>query len=256
MSQFSAADAAPDVAALEAYLDRTARSLGAMKHYVLGAHLAAGTRVVLDIGCGVGHDLDLFARSGITAIGIEPSAAFAATARQRTGSYHEVAIVRARGEDVPIRDAAVDGCRIERVLQHVADPERVLREARRCVRPGGLLTVFEPDWTSMRVVSDRFDEDARWLANVRHPDIGAKLSEVVERAGAAVADVVEEHSIWHSLARAQVGINVEAALARRVQDGSMSQADATAWWNEQHRRDRDRVFRASVTKRLVVAHAR
>jgi len=257
MSQFSAVDAASDIAALEAYLDRTARGLSAMKRYIVGAHVAAGSRVVLDIGCGVGHDLELLARSGIAAIGIEPSGAFAGTARQRTGSDRDkVGVVQARGEHLPLRDAATDGCRIERVLQHVADPERLLCEARRCVRRTGLLTVFEPDWTTMRVVSDRFDEDARWLANVRHPDVGANLPEFVERAGAEIADIVEEHSVWRSLTRAQIGINVETALARCVERGSMSDADAAAWLHEQRTRDRRGVFRATITKRLVVARVR
>jgi hypothetical protein len=136
----------------------------------------------------------------------------------------------------------------------VANPERLLHEARRCVRSGGLLTVFEPDWTTMRVVSDYFDEDARWFANVRHPDAGANLPDMVESADSRIVDIVEEQSVWHTLARARVGINVEAALARRVEESSMNDADAAAWLDEQRRRDTDGVFRATMTKRLVVAH--
>jgi SAM-dependent methyltransferase len=254
VSQFSSADEAPDIPALEAYLDRTAWGLGAMKRYIVGAHLAAGSRVVLDIGCGVGHDLELLAQAGITAIGVEPSAAFAATARRRTEvARGSVGIVRASGEHLPLRNEAADGCRVERVLQHVADPDALLREACRCVRRGGLLTVFEPDWLTMRVDSDRFDDDARWFANVRQPAVGADLVGLVEQVGAQIFDVVEEHSTWPTLARAQVGINIEAALARCVDRGSMTQADAAAWLDEQRRRDRAGVFRASITKRLVVA---
>ncbi|HEY1740459.1 MAG TPA: methyltransferase domain-containing protein [Acidimicrobiia bacterium] len=257
MSQFSAVDAAPNIPALEAYLDRTARGLGAMKRYIVGAHLAAGSGVVLDIGCGVGHDLVLLAESGITAIGVEPSGAFAGVARHRAlEAGHKVAVVQADGERLPLRNGVTDGCRIERVLQHVVDPGQLLREARRCVRRGGLLTVFEPDWSTMRVQSDRFDTDASWLANVRQPEIGANLADLVERTDADVLDVVEEHSVWRSLARAEVGINFATALARRVGQGSMSDADATAWFAEQRGRDRDGTFRATITKRLVVARVR
>ncbi|HEY1739312.1 MAG TPA: methyltransferase domain-containing protein, partial [Acidimicrobiia bacterium] len=166
------------------------------------------------------------------------------------------AVVQAHGERLPLRAASTDGCRIERVLQHVVDPALLLREARRCVRPGGLLTVFEPDWTTMRVASDHFDTDASWLANVRHPDIGAALPEHTEAAGADVVDVVEEHSVWRTLARAEVGVNFSAALARRVNRGSISEADAAAWFAEQRQRDRAGTFRATITKRLVVARVR
>ena len=239
MSQFSAVDAAPDIAALEAYLDRTARGLGAMKRYIVGAHLAAGSRVVLDIGCGVGHDLALLAQSGIAAIGVEPSGAFAGSARQRTlGDDANVAVVQADGEHVPLRDGATDGCRIERVLQHVVDPARLLLEARRCVRSGGLLTIFEPDWGTMRVESEHFDADARWLANVRHPEIGANLPELVEQAGADVMDVVEEHS---GVAQPGTSRSRRDFATVRWRDelgrGSMTDADAVAWLDEQRRRD-------------------
>ncbi|HEY3834158.1 MAG TPA: methyltransferase domain-containing protein [Acidimicrobiia bacterium] len=258
MSQFSAVDAAPDIAALEAYLDRTARGLGAMKRYIVGAHIAAGSRVVLDVGCGVGHDLALLAQSGITAIGIEPSGAFAGIARQRTLGMHEglVVVVQASGERLPLRDTAADGCRIERVLQHVADPALLLREALRCVRNGGLLTVFEPDWTTMRVASDHFDSDARWLANVRNPTVGRDLPNLVEQAHADVVDIVDEQSVWPSLARAEVGVNFARALERQVASGSMGRADAAMWFDDQRRRDRAGRFRATITKRLVVARVR
>ena len=56
--------------------------------------------------------------------------------------------------------------------------------------------------------------------------------------------------------RAEVGVNFATALARRVARGSMSNADATEWLDEQRRRDRDGTFRASITKRLVVARVR
>ena len=257
MSHFSAVDAAPDISSLEAYLDRTARSLGAMKQYIVGAHVAAGSRVVLDVGCGLGHDLDLLARAGITALGVEPSRAFATTARQRSARGRGVlGVVRAHGERLPLRDAAVDGCRVERVLQHADGPELLLREVCRCVRPDGLLTVVEPDWTTMRVASDSFDDDARWLANVRHPEIGACLAGLVEQAGARIVDVVEEHSVWHSLERARAGINIEAALARNVAADAMSATDAAMWLGEQRGRDDRGLFRATITKRLVVARVR
>jgi SAM-dependent methyltransferase len=257
MSQFSTVDDAPDADALVAYLDLTAHGLGAMKRYIVGAHLVAGSRLVLDIGSGAGHDLELLTRAGIGAIGVEPSAAFCGVTAGRLAERDlRATVVRATGESLPLRDGAVDGCRIERVLQHVLDPRAVLREAVRCVRPGGLLTIFEPDWTSLRIASDDLDDDARWLGNVRHPEIGALLPELVADAGADICDVVEEHSVWPTLARAARAGNFAAALARRVRAGTITPAAASAWLDEQRRRDRAGTFRATITKVLVVARVR
>ena len=107
----------------------------------------------------------------------------------------------------------------------------------------------------MRVASDQFDDDASWLANVLHPEVGAELVQLVESTGARVVDVIEQHSIWPTLARAQIGIDFEAAVDRRIRQGAINNAEGTAWLEEQHVRDQNGTFRATITKRLVVAHA-
>ena len=155
-------------------------------------------------------------------------------------------LLRATGEAIPLRDASVGGCRIERVLQHVADPALVLSEAVRCLRPGGLLTVFEPDWSSLRITSDAFDSDASWLVRVKQPEIGRALWELVERAGCDVVDRVEELSVWSSLDLAERLISVTAGLKRQVDRGLMSAEEAAAWLAEQEDRDRDGRFRATI----------
>jgi ubiquinone/menaquinone biosynthesis C-methylase UbiE len=43
-------------------------------------------------------------------------------------------------------DAAFDGCRTERVLQHVADPRTAVLEMIRVAKPGGWIVCCEPDW--------------------------------------------------------------------------------------------------------------
>jgi ubiquinone/menaquinone biosynthesis C-methylase UbiE len=55
------------------------------------------------------------------------------------------------GEQLPFRAESFSGCRIERVLMHVAEPAVVVAETLRCLEPGGLVTVFEPDWQSLVV---------------------------------------------------------------------------------------------------------
>ena len=229
VSGFSAVDRAGHPERFEAYLDLTARGLAAMKHYIVAAHDVAGSELVLDIGCGTGHDLDLLADAHIPALGIDPSTQLLEAAQRRLQvSRPGAPLLRATGEAIPLRDASVGGCRIERVLQHVADPALVLSEAVRCLRPGGLLTVFEPDWSSLRITSDAFDSDASWLVRVKQPEIGRALWELVERAGCDVVDRVEELSVWSSLDLAERLISVTAGLKRQVDRGLMSAEEAAA----------------------------
>ena len=107
--------------------------------------------------------------------------------------------VRGVGEALPFIDHAFVGCRIERVLMHVDDPLHVLAETLRCVERGGLVTVFEPDWTRFEISSDVLSINAGWITSVKSPDIGARLWDLLEESGCEVLDRVEELSIWRSL---------------------------------------------------------
>jgi SAM-dependent methyltransferase len=254
---FSAVDQAEDPSLFEQYLDLTARGLSAMKHYVVAAHEVGGSDLVLDIGCGAGHDLELLAGAGIASVGIDPSSALLAAASTRLRRAVPLPrLVRAHGEAVPLRASSVSGCRIERVLQHVTDPALVLGEAVRCLRSGGLLTVFEPDWTRLEIPSERFGPDATWLVNVKQPQIGANLWSLVERAGCEVEDRVEELSVWTSLALAERLISVSAGVRRAVGQGRFTREHGADWIAEQRANDRDGRFRVRVAKVLIVARKR
>jgi ubiquinone/menaquinone biosynthesis C-methylase UbiE len=147
---FSSVDASDDPTRAIWYLDQTTRAESGMKHYAMAAHaLRAPSGFVLDVGCGVGHDLALLASAGMDPVGIDPSATLLGVASERgAGSYP---LLRAEGEALPFRDESITGARIERVLMHVVDPTIVLEELVRCLRPGALLTIFEPNWADFTV---------------------------------------------------------------------------------------------------------
>jgi SAM-dependent methyltransferase len=101
--------------------------------------LLAGHSRVVDVGCGVGED----ARA-LGAIGLDPSMTMLAEARRRGGTF-------ARGDvhSLPFAKAALGGVRTDRVLQHVADPDRAIDELARVLRPGGRAVLAEPDQSTL-----------------------------------------------------------------------------------------------------------
>jgi SAM-dependent methyltransferase len=224
-----------------------------MKHYVAAAHaLRHPSKPVLDLGSGTGHDLALLASFGLRAIGVEPSetmlAAALTRARGRRGG-----LVRAVGEALPFSDGAFGGCRIERVLMHVAEPTAVLREARRCVERDGLVTVLEPDHLRLEIASDVLPANAGWLSGVAHPGVGGELWPLIEEAGCQVLDRVEELSVWRSLATLEHVAGFPASVDRAVAAGRLGAAVARRWVEEQYRRDAEGRFEAKVPKVLIVA---
>jgi SAM-dependent methyltransferase len=250
-SEFSDVDASADPNALVESLDASAVGLAAMKNYIVAAArraLGAGA-LVLDVGCGAGHDLDRLAAAGLTPIGVDASEVMLRTARAKdvTG------LARGDAGALPLRDGVVDGCRIERVLQHVIDPAQVVGEMARVLRHRGFFAVFEPDWTTLCVDSDESDAASvdACFGNVRHPAIGGQLVELAESHGFVVLDRVVEDS--RSQHMSSFPVRLEPRLARAVREERVRPDVADRWLAEQRERDRVGAFRARWTKVLVVA---
>jgi SAM-dependent methyltransferase len=253
MAGFSAVDAAVDPGRLVAFLDDSARAESGMKHYVAAAHsLRRPAAPILDVGCGTGHDLQLLAGSGLRAVGVDPGAVMLRAAKARLNDA-PISLVRAVGEALPFTAGAFGGCRLERVLMHVDDPAAVLTESVRCVAPGGLVTVFEPDWSRFEVVSDVLPDTAGWISGARHAGVGGQLWRLLEQTGCDVLDRVEELSVWRSLATLEDVAAFPDSVDRAVGRGLLSHRQAQQWIAEQRARDAAGLFLARIPKILIVA---
>lgn len=251
VSRFSAVDASPTPELLVDYLDGTTRGQWAIKNYVAAAFTSHGIDgPVLDVGCGSGGDLGLLRASGYTAVGVDNSRVMLDACAQRGAEM----LVQSDGSRLPFSNASFGACRIERVLMHVADPESVVREAARCLRPGGLLAMFEPDWLSLEVETDDGRARCGWLNGSRHPGVGAHLWDIAETAGLAVVDRVEELSVWRDLEalNAIVG-GARQAVTNAIGAGRVDRRTGEDWYQLHTKRNDERRFRAFMRKVLVLA---
>lgn len=112
------------------------------------AGVAAGDHV-LDVGCGTGvvtRDLAAAAGRRGRVVGVDPSRAFVAEARRRTGSDGAGCRFRvADGLRLPFRDGAFDAALAVTVLLHVPESGRVLAEMIRVTRSGGRVAALDQD---------------------------------------------------------------------------------------------------------------
>ncbi len=99
---------------------------------------------VLIVGLGPAEDLHHLPAAVTEVVAVEPSASMrraAATAIARAPIPVEV--IAGVGEDLPLPDASVDGVLFAYVLCTVEDPQRVVAEALRVLRPGATIAVLE-----------------------------------------------------------------------------------------------------------------
>ncbi|NMM81600.1 hypothetical protein B2J86_11820 [Acidovorax sp. SRB_14] len=118
------------------YLMRRSRLGELYRKYCLYPRLSRRlTGVALDIGCGIGDMLAF--RPGT--VGVDVNARTVEYCRQRGLDAHHM-----QPDTLPFQTSTIDSALLDNVLEHIAEPERLLREVLRVVRPGGRLLVGVP----------------------------------------------------------------------------------------------------------------
>jgi ubiquinone/menaquinone biosynthesis C-methylase UbiE len=115
----------------------------------------AQTRRILALGCGTGIEVRALRRATQpdTAItGLDHSPALIDAARRLTteeGLAGNVTYQVGDAHHAPYGDGEFDVVTLHTLISHVDDPPQVLREARRLVRPGGTVAIFDGDYASL-----------------------------------------------------------------------------------------------------------
>lgn len=155
----------------------------------------SGCARVLEVGCGVGAELQIlrhrFPQAHLT--GLDFSEAQLAKARELLHAELAAGAVELRrgsAYELPFADGSFDGVCLIWVLEHLSEPGRALREARRVLRSGGVLSVtevfnaglrVEPASPAMTEYWTAFNTLQRQLGGA--PDVGAELGALAAEAG-------------------------------------------------------------------------
>lgn len=107
-----------------------------LKH--LEAHFTPGhEKSVLDVGCSCGGMLNAFFDKGCDATGFDPDGAYIAAGIEK----YSFSLFTSSAEEYSYPRSTFDVVLIMGSLEHVLDPNAVLRGVERSVRPGGLLVI-------------------------------------------------------------------------------------------------------------------
>ena len=235
--EFSAVDRG-DPGALRNYLDAVAADDAVARWKELSFDLMgprAGA-VLVDVGCGTGDDARALAARvapGGRVIGIDASRSMIAEARDRSAdATGSVEFVVGDAAGLPLDDGMADGCRCERVLQHLGDPTAAVVEMARIVRAGGVVVAVEPDWGTL--VVDGGDAQtgaavaAAAMSRVRSPAVGRSLRRLLIAAGIGQVEMLARTLVLTDGDRAETLLGLRGSVDRAVADG-LDAAAARAW---------------------------
>lgn len=154
-------------------------------HQKLLALVEAGSRV-LDVGCSSGTLARPLCEKGCTVVGIERDPVAAARARE---VCEDVLVADVESATLPYGDRSFDVILCADVLEHLHDPEAVLRRLRPLLRQDGLLLATTPNvanWAMrLSLLAGRWRYTERGILDRTHVHLftQATLKESLGRAG-------------------------------------------------------------------------
>jgi len=158
--------------------------------------IAPGSRI-LDVGSGLGQlTRDMARIAGTRAVGVEREARQIEEGGRQARAAGEQDLLDIRAGDVaalPLGDdewGTFDLVHARFVLEHVIDPQRVVDQMARAVRPGGRVILSDDDHSLLRLRPEPAGARELWEAYCRaydrigcDPYIGTRLTELLVRAG-------------------------------------------------------------------------
>jgi ubiquinone/menaquinone biosynthesis C-methylase UbiE len=191
---------------------------------------------LLDVGCGTGTDARELAAQvmpGGRVVGLDVSDTMLSEARQRSAGL-PIDFVRGDAHKLEFPDGAFDGCRADRVFQHLADPRATLAEMARVTRRGGHIVVTDADWETLVVdIPDRtpMRKVTTYAVDTIHVNgwIGRELPRLFAEAGLTAIGVSAHAAYVTDWEMAEKGARLPARATAARDAGVISDAEAARW---------------------------
>jgi len=97
--------------------------------------------VLVEIGCGRGEYLHSFQNEGIICTGIDKQYSSADYSPNLKIKHCDIT-----RDKLPFEDNVIDIVYHKSVIEHVYDPEHLMSETFRILKPGGIVIILTPDW--------------------------------------------------------------------------------------------------------------
>jgi SAM-dependent methyltransferase len=214
---------------------------------------------ILDIGCGAGNDTLVVARlvgKRGRVVGVDFSNTMIAEANKRAkGLELPVEYYFGDAQNLPFPDNSFDGCRAERLLQHLDNPQQAIAEMVRVAKPGAHIVAAEPDYGSITIKGSKPILTRKFISShcgyFRSPRVGMLIPLVFQRLQLVDITVVLISSIVK-----KIDVRGEQQLVNKyinlaVAKGTVSETEGKNWLDDLKRAEIAGLFQHQSTIFLV-----
>lgn len=255
LGQFSNVDQASNPREFVSLLDQLLAQAGQRKRRTYRLMGAAPGHSVLDVGCGTGADVAALAEivgAQGSAVGVDLSDAMLAEARERTKTISTpVTFRQGDARHLPFGSNTFDACRCERVIEHIPDAQRVIKEMVRVAKPGGRVVAYEPDWGTTAIDSPNLELTERVASytarTVENGWIGRQLYRLFREAG--LDNVAIEADVW-TITDFKLGkrlMRLDHVLAHAREAGVLTENEISSWLGALETANQQGCFLGSLT---------
>ena len=191
---------------------------------------------VLDVGCGAGDDLLSLAHMvGPTGsvCGVDNSQIMYETASRRTAHLDWVKVEKSHGGTLPFPDNSFDACRSDRVFIHLDEPDQVVDEMLRVLKPGGRILIADPEYDTLTLNVEPYDVSravVRHLSDVnRNSFAGRRIFGHFRQRNLADIVVWPNTAVFHDPEAAERVLGFKQAAQDMARAGDLLESDVNNW---------------------------
>jgi ubiquinone/menaquinone biosynthesis C-methylase UbiE len=195
---------------------------------------------VLEVGFGMGFDAMALARivgRNGQVVAVDSSQTMLEAARSRTEDLGlPIEFVLGDASHLDFDGGCFDCARVDRTLQHVPEPEKVLKEMARVIRSGGRIVAYEPDWGTFtigsrdRLVTRKITD--HWCDNFRSGWIGRYLYRHFRAIGLDEVLIYPSTLVITDLNLAEKVFDISKNAEIAIGLGLLSRSEANGWLKE------------------------
>jgi len=215
---------------------------------------------ILDLGCGTGLDVikmsENFNFSKVVGIDHDPIMLKKGMSECKNNSNIE--FICSESDNIPFDDGFFEGIRAERLIQHLKNPEKTIKEVFRAIMPGHPFAIIETDWTGLTIYNENIEiasEINKFLTEekINNGYASRKLTHYLKEAGFRNINIEVFPFVLKSLKEANDYLWLEIIINEASEKGFLSKHEKNLFIESLREADSKNYFACSINMVIVTS---